>query len=34
METMCGVLDNAIETKKVVDLHDLMFRYTLDSFVL
>jgi hypothetical protein len=34
METMCGVFDKAIDTKKVVDLHDMMFRYTLDSFVL
>lgn len=34
MEIMCGIFDKAVETNQIVDLHDMMFRFTLDSFVL
>ncbi|ORX61455.1 cytochrome P450 [Hesseltinella vesiculosa] len=33
MHIMCGVFDDAVKTNKIVDLHDMMFRFTLDSFV-
>ncbi|KAI8086171.1 cytochrome P450 [Halteromyces radiatus] len=34
MEIMCDMFNRATETNEVVDLHDMMFRFTLDSFVL
>ncbi|CAO3633950.1 unnamed protein product [Cunninghamella echinulata] len=34
IKVMCGIFDEMIEKSQVVDLHDIMFRFTLDSFVL
>ncbi|CAO3600752.1 unnamed protein product [Absidia cylindrospora] len=34
MDIMCKIFDKAIDTNQIVDLHDMMFRFTLDSFVL
>jgi hypothetical protein len=34
MEIMCDMFNKAVETQQIVDLHDMMFRFTLDSFVL
>ncbi|KAI9307243.1 cytochrome P450 [Cunninghamella echinulata] len=34
MRIMNKIFDRAIENNKIVDLHDMMFRFTLDSFVL
>jgi hypothetical protein len=34
MEIMCDMFNRAVETQQIVDLHDMMFRFTLDSFVL
>ncbi|KAI8065271.1 cytochrome P450 [Gongronella butleri] len=33
MRIMCDLFDNWSKEGKIVDLHDMMFRYTLDSFV-
>ncbi|KAI8344761.1 cytochrome P450 [Chlamydoabsidia padenii] len=34
MEIMCDMFDKAVGANQIVDLHDTMFRFTLDSFVL
>lgn len=34
MEIMCDIFNKAVETQQIIDLHDMMFRFTLDSFVL
>jgi hypothetical protein len=34
MGVMCQIFDKAIDTNQMVDLHDMMYRFTLDSFVL
>ncbi|ORX61453.1 cytochrome P450 [Hesseltinella vesiculosa] len=33
LRIMCGLFDGAVKSGRIVDMHDMMFRYTLDSFV-